>query len=58
MNNTIEKALDAYFRKAKREGIIFMQPSAGLSKVGRKYIYLNNCNGLLAKYNMQTQRFI
>ncbi len=57
MTDSLEKAIIAYFKKSKREGFIFMQPSKDLSIVGRKYIYLNNCNGLLAKYNIQSQRF-
>lgn len=57
MTDTLEKAIGAYFRKSKREGLNYMQPSKYLSYVGRKYIYLNNCNGLLAKYNIKNQRF-
>ena len=32
----------------------FSYPSESLSKVGRKYVYLCNCNGMLAKYNIKT----
>ncbi len=32
----------------------WVQPSEALSVVGRKYVYLNNINGRIAKYNMQT----
>lgn len=37
---------------------IWVQPSEALSTIGRKYVYLNNCNGLIAKYNMQTGEII
>ena len=37
---------------------IWIQPSESLSTIGRKYVYLNNCNGLIAKYNMQTGEVI
>lgn len=36
----------------------WVQPSEFDSVVGRKYVYLNNINGLIAKYNLQTGEII
>ena len=33
---------------------IWVEPSQSASVVGRKYVYLNNSNGHLAKYNIKT----
>lgn len=33
---------------------VFVAPSASSSEVGRKYVYLRNCNGLIARYNIKT----
>ncbi|MDQ3395308.1 MAG: hypothetical protein M3512_14520 [Bacteroidota bacterium] len=58
MSNLLEKVIDAYFRKSKRKGFMFNQPSKDLTKVGRKYVYLSNINGVFAKYNSKSQRFV
>lgn len=50
MSNHYEAAVDAYYRFCDDNGIIFQQPCPYSSVVGRKYVYLNNINGLLAKY--------
>lgn len=36
----------------------WVQPNEALSTIGKKYVYLNNCNGLIAKYDMQTGEII
>lgn len=70
MQNNYDEALEAlilYFKEnpsvIDNNGVyhgerIWVQPSEALSTIGRKYVYLNNCNGLIAKYNMQTGEII
>lgn len=57
----IEKAYDAYFKEAKKTapgmGTI-IQPCRRDTVVGRKYVYLYNINGLLAKYVIKTGEII
>ncbi len=48
-----ETAVAAYQRYCKRNGFIYQQPDATLSDVGRKYVCLENINGLLAKYDIE-----
>lgn len=57
----IEKAYDAYFKEVDK--ITFgmgsaNQPSRRDTVVGRKYVYLYNINGLLAKYVIKTGEII
>ena len=37
---------------------IWVQPSEFESEIGRKYVYLRNINGLLAKYDIKKRRII
>ena len=61
MEKILEKAFAAYKRECKRVAFrygidvnISMQiPSESESSIGRKYVYLRNCNGLIAKYNIK-----
>ncbi len=50
MNNHYDDAVSAYYQYCNDNGIIFQQPCPYSSVVGRKYVYLNNINGLLARY--------
>ena len=34
--------------------LIYQAPSYSSSEVGRKYVYLRNCNGDIARYNIKT----
>lgn len=43
-------ALEKY---CKKNGQIFDFPSADMSEIGTKYVYLRNVNGLLAKYDIE-----
>ena len=36
----------------------FQYPSESLSVVGRKYVYLRNCNGAIARYVIKTGEII
>ena len=66
MDIKYEEALDALLQFHKENPSVYdefgryvgervwVQPSQWLSWVGRKYVYLNNINGLIAKYNMHT----
>jgi hypothetical protein len=65
-----EEALNAFIRYHKNHPDVYddngrwigtriwVQPSRSLSKVTWKYVYLNNINGLLAKYNRQKKEII
>lgn len=59
METTIfEDAVKAYAKFCEEQGYIFSQPHEAYSVVGRKYVYLENSNGKLAKYEMATKRII
>ena len=34
--------------------LVYQQPSMSDSIIGRKYVHLRNCNGLIARYNIKT----
>ena len=34
--------------------LVYYVPSYSLSKVGRMYVHLRNCNGDIARYNIKT----
>lgn len=38
--------------------LIYQTPSYSSSEVGRKYVYLRNCNGDIALYNIKTGEII
>ena len=44
-----------YNRKGKAiQPLVYQAPSYSSSIIGRKYVYLCNCNGELARYNIKT----
>lgn len=53
-----EKAIKAWYNYCKRNGVIYQQPSRGSVVVGRKYVYLSNINGDLAKYDFKRRRIV
>lgn len=53
-----ENAVKAYAKYCKENGYIFCQPSEILSAVGRKYVYLENTNGKLGKYEIATGKIL
>ena len=62
----IIRAMEAYKRVCEehttvynRKGteipfLLYQEPSWYLSEVKRKYVYLRNCNGEIARYNIKT----
>ena len=70
MEFLFKEALDALILYFKNNPSVFdeygryigerrwVQPCEALTTVGRKYVYLNNINGPIAKYNMQTGEII
>lgn len=50
------KACDAYEAYCKRQGFELDMPSQKLSKVGWKYVHLNNVNGKIVKYIIRTRK--
>ena len=62
----LDKALEAWFKECKngtpmydKDGnmyscLVYQQPARSSCTVGRKYVYLRNCNGELARYNIKT----
>jgi hypothetical protein len=62
----LSQAIEAYFEVCHqgipvtdRKGnvysmLVYQQPSQSDSIIGRKYVYLRNCNGELARYNIKT----
>lgn len=70
MNVLFEEALDALIKFHKKNPSVFddfgkyvgeriwVNPSQMDSVIGRKYVYLNNINGPIAKYNIKTGEII
>ena len=66
-NDLIIQAIEAYFNVCKDctpvfnkdgqliSGLIYQQPALSDCTVGRKYVYLRNCNGEIARYNIKTE---
>jgi hypothetical protein len=48
-----QEACDAYFQWCDLTGLDQAQPDKNDSETDRKYVYLRNANGLLAKYDIQ-----
>lgn len=47
--------ITVYDRKGNEYPMLaYCVPSYRLSKVGRKYVYLRNCNGDIARYTIKT----
>ena len=42
----------------KYYGLIYQQPAVSSCTIGRKYVYLRNCNGELARYVIRTGEII
>ena len=56
---TYKKVCDKHTTVYNRQGtaislLSYQAPSWYLSDVGRKYVYLRNCNGFIARYNIET----
>lgn len=56
--STFETAVEAYLRYCRRNGFIYQQPDEILSRVERKYVYLENINGPLAEYDIEKRRIV
>lgn len=52
-----ETVLKLYHTHCVKNNFIPDQPSQAESKEGSKYFYLNNCNGLIAKFNKREKVF-
>ena len=62
----LDLALDAWFEVCRRgipvldlkgnvySMLVYQRPSISDSTIGRKYVYLRNCNGLIARYNIKS----
>ena len=50
-NELINRATKAFYLRCVRNGLIFNQPSMGLSEVDDDIIGLRNCKGVLARYS-------
>lgn len=46
------------FPNGKYHSLAYSMPSETRSEIGRKYVYLNNCNGTLARYVIKTKQNI
>ena len=46
------------FHDGEYRSLTYCEPSETTTEIGRKYVYLRNCNGLLAKYNIKTRQII
>lgn len=54
-----DKHITVYNRKGDAFSLLhYCYPSYSSSIVGRKYVYLRNCNGNLARYNIKTGEII
>jgi hypothetical protein len=53
--DTVVKLYNKHYEK---QGFIPQQPSLNESYEGRKYFYLMNCNGLIAKFNKKDELFV
>ena len=50
-----DKHVTVYDRKGNAIPLLLYQdPSYSSSIIGRKYVYLRNCNGEIARYNIKT----
>ena len=46
------------FPDGEYRSLTYCEPSEASTEIVRKYVYLRNSNGLLAKYNIKTRRII
>lgn len=69
MKDLFMEAVRAYARVCKNgtpimcpngeyRSLSYCEPSESLSEVGRKYVYLYNCNGRLVRYNIKKKEII
>ena len=66
----LDLAIDAYYNVCKYgtpvhdkdghmySGLMYQQPSVSNCTIGRKYVYLRNCNGDIARYVIETGEII
>lgn len=52
------EAVNALYDYCEEMNLIFQQPGADLSEIGRRYVYLRNVGGLLAKYDIQNREIV
>ena len=64
--NVLDLAIGAWYKVCKKgtpvynkDGnkysvLVYQQPKMSSCTIGRKYVYLRNCNGELARYNIKT----
>lgn len=57
-DSIFETAVKAYVRYCRNNGLIYQQPNEALSEVDREYVYLENINGPLVKYDIKKRRII
>lgn len=57
-HSIFETAVEAYLRYCKRNNFVYQQPDKALSRVERKYVYLENVNGPLAEYDIEKRRIV
>jgi hypothetical protein len=50
-----QEACDAYFHWCDLSGLAQAQPDKDDSEIDRRYVYLRNATGLLAKYDIQSK---
>lgn len=69
MANLFMEAVRAYARVCKNgtpflcsngeyHNLSYCEPSESLSEIGRKYVYLNNSNGTLVRYNIKSKQIV
>ena len=52
-----KKILSKWARYCKRHGLIYKQPLTSEMDIDGDFVILQNCNGVLARYNMVTGKF-
>jgi len=50
--------ISAWRRFCEKQGTVFSQPSRALMRGDGRYIYLENVNGPMAKYELRTGRIV
>ena len=54
----LNAALKAYYKRGEKQPGSVMQHSENACTVGRKYVYIRNGAGLLAKYDFKAKEFV
>ena len=58
-NNVCKKCIPVYDKEGREyTGLLYQQPSRSSCIIGRKYVYLRNCNGEIARYVIKTGEII